>query len=146
MRERTPVTRRTEKTERRHTPLERTFEELMKTPFNMFGWEEESTFRADIKEKDDAYMIEAELPGLNREDINIELDNDVLIINVDHHYEEEREWTYLQQERRHGKYRRTFHIENIDEESITAEFDRGILEIYLPKEEPGRRRRKIEIE
>ena len=146
MLERTPVRRR-ERNNRRHTPLERTMEEFMKTPFKMFNWNENMSFRTDIKEKHDAYMIEAELPGVDREDVNIELDNDLLIINVDKDYREEDEWDYIREERNYGKYRRSFHIENIDEEGITAEFEQGILQVYLPKEEPSKSKRKtIEIE
>ncbi len=106
-------------------------------------------FKTDIREDKDNYYIEAELPGLSKEDINIELDNDSLIIsatNEDVHEEEEE--NYLRRERRTGTYQRAFTIDNVKEDKISAEYEDGILKVQLPKEDQGEahRRKVIDIE
>ncbi|ADQ15583.1 Hsp20/alpha crystallin family protein [Halanaerobium hydrogeniformans] len=94
------------------------------------------SFRADIKETDDKYIIEAEMPGINKEDIQLELDDDYLTISVDHTEEEKEEnENYIRRERRHGRYARSFYLENVKQDEITAEYNDGILTIDLPKVE-----------
>jgi len=106
-----------------------------------------SGFSTDIKEKEEEFVIEAELPGLSKDDITLEVEDDTLIISVqeEEEFEDERE-DYIHRERRTGSYQRSFRLDNIDEEKIAAEYENGILEITLPKEEPGKgRRRTIDI-
>jgi HSP20 family protein len=93
-------------------------------------------FRTDVKEKDDKYIIDAELTGMDKEDINVEMDDNYLTITANNeHYEEEEKEGYIRRERRKGNYRRSFYIENIKEDGVEAEYDNGILEITLPKKE-----------
>jgi HSP20 family protein len=97
----------------------------------------DTNFKTDIKEKDDEYVIEAELPGLDRDDINLQISDDKqLIISAtnEHEYEEEGE-KYIKRERKSGKYQRSFYIENIEEDEIEANYENGILEVVLPKKE-----------
>lgn len=104
-------------------------------------------FRTDIKETDEEYIIEAELPGLDKDDITLEVDGDYLIIlaNNEKTVEEDKEG-YLRKERKVGKFQRSFKLSNVNEDKIKAEYNNGILEINLPKEEPGRTdRRTINI-
>ena len=104
-------------------------------------------FRTDIKETDEEYIIEAELPGLSKDDITLEVENDYLIISANNEetVEEERQG-YLRKERKVGKFQRSFKLNNVNEDEIEAEYNNGILEINLPKEEPGRTdRRTIDI-
>lgn len=94
------------------------------------------SFRADIKESDDEYTIEAEMPGMKKEDINLELNDDYLTISAEHTEEnEEKEDNYIRRERRQGRYTRSFYLENVNREDIEAEYDDGILKVHLPKEE-----------
>ncbi|WP_408954431.1 Hsp20/alpha crystallin family protein [Natroniella sp. ANB-PHB2] len=101
-------------------------------------------FRTDIKETEDEYVIQSELPGLNKEDIDLELTDDLLTISVDNQEEikEERE-DYIRRERRTGKYQRSFGIGNIKEDEIRAEYENGILEVRLPKEESGKTKKRV---
>lgn len=103
------------------------------------GFEDRSSYyplRVDIKEKDDEYLVEAEIPGVNKEDICLEIKDDILSISVERKEEinEERE-NYIRQERRYGSFRRSFHVGDVKQEDIKAKFENGVLKISLPKKE-----------
>lgn len=103
--------------------------------------------KVDIKEKDNKYLLEAELPGANKDDITVELRDDMLTISVERNeqIEEEKE-NYIRRERRYGSQSRSFYVENINAEDIKANFENGILSISLPKKEiKSRNSRKIDI-
>ena len=78
----------------------------------------------EVAEKEDAYILEAELPGVAMEDIAITTENDVLTIAVDN-------------KRRNCRTERRFALEGIDQAGITAASLNGILTITLPKEKPA---------
>ncbi|MFO7814180.1 MAG: Hsp20/alpha crystallin family protein [Halanaerobiales bacterium] len=112
------------------------FDALWNSFFDNVMDRSEIGFRTDVMEKDDKYIINAELPGMEKEDINIEMDDNYLTISANNeHYEEEEEGGYIRRERRRGSYCRSFYVENINEDGIEAEYDNGILEITLPKKE-----------
>ena len=97
-----------------------------------------SSFRADIKETDEKYMIEAEMPGVNKKDISIDLQEDVLTISAEKKEEKSEEKdSYVRKERRYGSFSRSFRVENINKENIHAALENGILKIELPKHEPA---------
>ncbi|MGM0548804.1 MAG: Hsp20/alpha crystallin family protein [Bacillota bacterium] len=106
-----------------------------------------SNFRADIKESETEYTIEAEMPGMKKEDINLEINNDYLTISAEQKQEkEEKHDNYIRRERRKGKYARSFYLENVREDDIEANYDDGILRVHLPKaEETPVKKRTIEI-
>ncbi len=106
----------------------------------------EGGFRTDIKETETEHIIQAELPGVKRENINIEINDNYLTISAanDEVNEEKRE-NYLRRERRSGTFRRSFSINNVNEEQIEAKYEDGILEVRLPKKTPGRKNRTIDI-
>ena len=96
-----------------------------------------TSFRADIKETDDLYTIEAEMPGVNKDAIKIDLEDDVITISAEKKEEtNEEKGSYIRKERRYGSFSRSFRVENINKEQIGAKFENGILEISLPKQEP----------
>ena len=105
-------------------------------------------FKTDIREDENNFYIEAELPGLDKEDINVEIDDDRLVISATNEdIRKEREEDYIRRERRTGTYQRSFGINNVREDEIEASYEDGILEVRLPKEETGktRKRRVIDI-
>lgn len=106
------------------------------------------SFRADIKEKEDEYLIEAEMPGMNKEDIELEIDDNYLTITADHKEEtEEKGENYIRRERRQGRYTRSFYLDNVKEDEIKAEYNDGILTVHLPKVKKTEvKRRTIDIE
>jgi len=107
-----------------------------------------ANFKTDIIEQEDKYVIEAELPGMHKDDIELEIDNDRLTISANHTHEvKEEEENYIRRERRSGSFQRSFYIDNVQEDDIKASYDNGILKIDLPKKEPTKpKRREIEIE
>ena len=93
-----------------------------------------SSFRADIKETDKKYSIEAEMPGLTKDDVQIELQDDILMIRAEKKEEKNEEnGSYVRRERRYGSFSRSFRVENINTDDINAKFENGILKIDLPK-------------
>ena len=92
--------------------------------------------RVDIKENDNNYEVTAELPGVKKEDIHITLDNGVLSIEAETKQEEkeEKEGKVIRQERRYGKFMRSFTVGNaVNEADIYASFENGILTLKAPK-------------
>ena len=78
-----------------------------------------SGFRTDIKETEDSFILEAELPGLRKEDITLEVEDDLLTIAIEEEETvEEKEENYLHRERRTGSYQRSFQIQNVKEDEI----------------------------
>jgi HSP20 family protein len=80
--------------------------------------------------------MEAELPGVTQDQINLTVDNDTLTIAADMHSEHKDENPYYS-ERRVGHVSRSFSLEGIDQDRITADFKNGILYVTLPKLQPA---------
>ena len=114
----------------------------------MFG-QKPSGFRADVISKENEFLIEAELPGFKKEDISLDIEDDVLTIKAVHQNEESEEdekKNYIRRERFYGSYTRCFDVSNIDVESIKAEYNDGILSLTLPKKVPEKpKARHLEI-
>ena len=112
-------------------------------PFlNMTDWMGVNGFRVDIREQDDAYVLNAELPGVPQDAIRLAVEDGVMTISADYESEKTDEKAYYS-ERRTGHVQRSFSLENIDEDHISAEYRDGILKVTMPKakpdEETGRR-------
>ncbi len=127
--------------------IDRFFDDFFKDPFFARVSSMTTPIRADVKETDNEYIVEAEIPGVNKEDIIIDLNNEMLTIGVDVKQEkDEKDDGYIYRERRSGSYRRSFSVPNINNEDVKASYKDGLLTITLPKAEPDKRTRKIEIE
>ena len=112
--------------------------------------DEMSKMRCDIYEKDGIYTMEMDIPGFNREDVKIEVDdNDYLTITAEKNSEtndEDSDKNYVRKERIYGKYQRSFYVGDIDKDKIDAKFENGILKITMPKKEEEKSSKKtIEI-
>ena len=131
---------------RRGKPTEGELGEEWPSLFDSFFDFKNAEFRTDIKEKEEEYVVEAELPGLDRDDIVIEVDdeNKHLNISVDKEevVEDEGE-DHIRKERRSGSYQRSFRLNNVKTDEIEAEYNNGLLTVVLPKEEPGKRKRRV---
>lgn len=107
------------------------FNDDMLSEFNSSG-----SFKTDIKENPEGYVVHAELPGVNKEDINIDYNNNYLTISAIKNNEfEEKKDNYIRRERSYGSVSRGFYINNVDKNSIKAKFDNGVLSIELPKKD-----------
>ena len=96
-------------------------------------------FRTDIRDAGDQFILEAELPGFQKEDIKLDLKDGILTISAEHKQQQEQKdekGTYIRRERRYGCFTRSFDITGIDESGITAAYQNGILELHLPKAVP----------
>ena len=96
----------------------------------------------------DGYELQIDLPGVKKEDIQIEMDKGILSISVSiSNSSDEEDKKYIRKERFTGEIKRSFNIgENVDEEDIYASFENGILYLNLPKkEEKDNKKKYIEI-
>ena len=106
--------------------------------------------KCDIYEKDGAYHLEMDVPGFDKKDVQIEIDdNDYLTITAEkssENNEEDDDKNYIRKERNYGKYQRSFYVGGIDKDNIQANFENGILKISMPKKEEEKSSKKtIEI-
>lgn len=105
-------------------------------PYNAGG--KGNTFKTDIKEDDGKFVLEADLPGFKKEDIKLDVDNDILTISAERHSEHEEKdkaGNYIRCERSYGMYSRSFDMSAIDSEKITASYEDGVLRLDMPKKE-----------
>ena len=129
------------------TGVDRFFDEFFKDPFFDKVSSIAAPIKADVKETEKEYIIEAELPGVNKEDIIVDLQDNVLTLGVDLKQEKDEEDDgYIYKERQTSSCRRSFTVHNIDNENVKASYKDGILSIVLSKVEPETKNRKIEIE
>lgn len=123
--------------------IDRMFDSMMKNFYESMSWPIGDSsiggIRVDVKEDKDNYKLEAELPGVNKEDIRLELRDDIMTLSVEKNEQikEEKE-NYLRQERRYGNFSRSFYVDDVNVDKIKAKFRDGILYITLPKKEPGK--------
>jgi HSP20 family protein len=100
----------------------------------------------DLVETDDRFVLRADLPGLAEDDIKIEFDDGTLTVSGERKAEHEaKSEGYYRVERAFGSFSRSLTLpQGVDAEAVTARFDRGVLEISIPKPEE-RKPRRIEI-
>jgi HSP20 family protein len=100
----------------------------------------------DLVETETDFVLKADLPGLAEGDVNIEVEDNVLTISGERKAErEDRKEGYYRVERSFGSFRRSLTLpEGVDPESVRASFDRGVLEVHVPKPEE-RKPRKVAI-
>lgn len=123
------------------------FDDFFNDPFFSRFSAMTSPIRADVKETEKEYIVEAEIPGVKKEDILINITDDVLTLGVDVKEEKNEESEgYVFKERSNGSYKRSFHVRNIKNEEVKAQYKDGILTVILPKSDIESGTRKIEIE
>ena len=95
--------------------------------------------QTDVKEFEDSYQLDFELPGFHKEDIQAELKNGNLTIRAEHTEDKDtkdEEGRYVRRERYSGSFSRSFYVgKDVTEQDITANFVNGILTIHVPKME-----------
>ena len=102
--------------------------------FEMGNWFGSSSFRVDVKDQGDRYELQAEMPGVRKEDIQLSIDNGMLTIAADfNHQQKEEKDNYVYSERRSGRFQRSFSLDGIEEDAIRAQYRDGILTVQLPK-------------
>lgn len=103
--------------------------------------------KCDIYEQGNNYVVEMDTPGYNKDEINIDVEKGYLTITAEHKSEINDEGkNYIRKERRYGSTSRQFYVGDVDESSIKASFNDGVLKVVVPKKEEIETKRKIEIE
>ena len=97
----------------------------------------------DLVEHEDHFVLSADLPGMSEEDVNIELEDGTLTISGERKTEHEaKDEGFYRVERASGAFQRSLTLpKGVDPEAVTANFDRGVLEVRIPKPEERRPRR-----
>ena len=124
------------------------FRELDELERSFFGnGRNVSSFRTDVTDTGDAYKLEAELPGFNKEDIKIDVENDVLTISAQRSEEQKDEkHNFVKRERFYGSFSRSFDVSGINVDGIEASYTHGVLTLTMPKKQeqlPASRRLEI---
>ncbi len=102
--------------------------------------------KCDIYEKGGNVHIELDVPGYNKDEIKLDVDDGILTIEATKNEEKEDEGkNYYRKERVYGTFKRQFNVGNIDESKIEAKFNNGVLKITLPKEVKKESKKLIEI-
>ena len=116
---------------------------------NLFNEGDKKSFPINVTVEDGNYHVYAAIPGVNKEDIKIDFENSLLTIKTECKKEEKEENTkkYLVKERSECAYERSIQFEEFEEESISAKYENGILEVILcPKKPDVKEKKKIVIE
>ena len=98
----------------------------------------DKVMKTDIKEHEDSYELLVDLPGFEKENINISIENGYLTIQAktSSNKDDEQKGKYVRRERYAGEFSRSFYVgEDIADDDIKASFKNGILNIVIPKEE-----------
>jgi len=106
-----------------------------------------NTFKTDIRDEADKYVLEAEMPGFDKSDVKIDIEGDYLTLSAERSNEKEESGKgYIRRERSFGSFKRSFNIEDVDSEKIAAKYENGILTLDLPKKgEKTPTSRRLEI-
>ena len=105
------------------------------------------TFKGDVQQKDIEYLIEAELPGVSREEVDIDMADGNLQISVRREEKVNEEGkNYIHRERRYSSMSRTVYLADGAPEGIRAKLDNGVLKVSVPRHKQKENTRRIEIE
>ena len=114
--------------------LYRPFRDLEELERSLFANNSATAFKTDIRDAGDAYVLEADLPGMKKDDIHIDIDGDRLSISAERNaVREEKNDGYIRCERSYGAFSRSFDISGIRGEEISAAYEDGVLKLTLPK-------------
>jgi HSP20 family protein len=127
-------------------PFSTEFNRLFDTLFQPVNSSQRWAPAMDLVEADDHFVLKADLPGLGDDDVNIEVQDGTLTISGERKSEtEKREKGWYRVERSFGRFSRSLSLpEGVDADRIEASFDKGVLEVRIPKPEE-RKPRRIEI-
>ena len=117
--------------------MERAFERMGKHLEGLAPETGVETILVDVADTGDAYVVTADVPGFDREDIEVKLSNRRLELAAEHEEETETEGPdYVRRERRRGSVRRSVHLPGrVDPAGTEASYDNGVLTVTLPKHE-----------
>jgi HSP20 family protein len=116
--------------------FDRMLQPMVRTPY----------MSTDISETDKAYLFSIDMPGFNKEDISITVEDGYLSVSANKsEVKEDNNNGYIYRERRTGSCSRNFYIGAVNEDSITAKYENGILNITVPKSDKADNVKRIKI-
>lgn len=120
-------------------------------PFDsFFGTSDLAEFKTDLIDEGDSYLLEADLPGFDKKDIKLDIQDDILTVKAERHSKTEEKDSHhkvIRRERSYGCYSRQFDVSGIKTDEIKAKYDNGVLKLTLPKKEDDAPKSKtLEIE
>jgi HSP20 family protein len=105
------------------------------------------SFKIDVKDNDTEYLIEADLPGVKKEDLTVDYKDNRLVIRVNSNQEvNEEKDHYIHRERRQSQMERSFYMKDVKADEITAKLEEGVLAIHAPKLNEIENMHKIEVQ
>jgi len=120
-------------------PFTDSFEDIFRRVFRPTRWEGEDQplqIKVDVEEDDKSYQVKAEVPGVKKEDINVQIDRNQVSISAESKREKEvkEKGKVIRSERYYGSLFRSFSLgQEVDQASASAKYSDGILELTLPK-------------
>ena len=142
-------------------PMNRRKNDLLMSDFNNFDnmlddffddswWKKRGiiaeTFRMDVQENENDYFVEAELPGVKKEEIEVKMDHGRLQISIEREEStEDSKKNYIHRERKCSSLKRSIYLADADEQGIAAKLDNGVLSLTIPKKKAEDRSKKIDI-
>lgn len=119
-------------------------------PFFAFENDCLAEFKTDITDNGESYLLEADLPGFEKKDIQLDINGDVLTIKAERHFEHEekdKKDKCVRCERSYGSYSRQFDVSGVKSDEITAKYENGVLKLTMPKKsQQTDTSRRLEIE
>ena len=102
----------------------------------LYGKNASRMMKTDVKETEEGYEVDVDLPGFSKDEIKLELNNGYLTISTEKNLTKESKGKMLRQERYSGTMQRTFYVGgSLTEEDIKAKYENGVLSLSLPKKE-----------
>ncbi len=130
---------------------ENLFDEMMNFDFDkefermsrpLYGKHNKNMMRTDVRETENNYEMDIDLPGFKKDEISVQLENGYLSINATKGLdknEEKKDGQYIRRERYVGSMNRTFYVGNqLSQNDVQAKFEDGILKLTVPKKEPAK--------
>lgn len=127
---------------------ENLFDDFMTTPWEreffggknpLYGKHQKNIMKTDVREKDDVYEVDIDLPGFKKDEITAKLENGYLTVSAQkglNKDQKDENGRYIRRERYAGHCSRSFYIgEGVEQEEIKARFEDGILRLTVPKKE-----------
>ena len=103
-------------------------------------------FKVDLQNNESEYVIDAEMPGVSKDNINLSLENDHLVLGCETTKEEDKsEANYVHRERSFASMQRRFYLPNADVENIEAKLENGLLNVRIPEKSKDSKQIQIEI-
>ena len=132
------------------TPFDKIFDQMMSKQFPAFQEEVGVSFnkgsypKVNVYEYDDKIGIVAEIPGLDKNQVSVEVEEDMLTISGDKHGFEDEGAKCINRELKHSSFKRSFNLgDHLDGDDVSATFKDGMLSISIPKKEPELPKKKM---